>query len=349
MNNSSEKKPMSTLKKSLLVGGGALGLAAGGAALSKGKKLRIGTPLSKSKVVKYMPQKTRQVVGRVVEMGNKLDAILRQFAAIDTAQEPWSYSGCCDSDMPKKPNFPSLYISRSKDAGLMKMQGEGKAVVSYRVTSRNVDESKDDGIPLYGANIEVRSIEAIPGSDEDEEELSDTLFLRELAGGYVNTDEGVKKESGKGAHLKRNAGKYIGGVLAPGSLGITLAGGYLVDKHRKKKNIAATGELEKKQPWKAKGEVVSKKDLSSTIFLRHFAVARDRDGEGRFASGNIPSPDDYAIANQASRKKKVAAGLGAGAVLTGAALGTGTASGRRVAGSIGKGAARAASRLFSAH
>lgn len=192
-------------------------------------------------------------MNRLLLLTARIDEHLREFSAIDTAQEPWSYpSYCGDVDRPKKPNFPALYISRSKDAGLMKMQGSGTAMVNYRVTSRNVDEDREDGVPLYGANIEIQSIEPVKDTETD---------------------------------------------------------------------------------------------LSETLFLREFGVARDRDGEGRFAAGNVPSPDDYAIANQASRKKKAAAGVAGAGVLAASALG-GTAGGRRLAGSLGKGAVRAASKLF---
>lgn len=236
---------MGTLKKAALIAGGGLAVAAGGRALLRKKpKLSIGTPLSKSKVVMNNPASARKVAGRVVDMASRIDDHLKQFGAIDVAQEPWSSSYCSPCDSPSKPNFPTLYIDRSKDAGIMKMPGEGTAMVTYRVKRRNVDEDRDDGVPLYGANIEISSLE----------------------------------------------------------------------------------------PIKAEVEEAGETGLESTIFLRQFAEGRERDGAGRFAAGHVPSPTDYAVA-QASHKKKVAAGVGAGAVLAGAAV-AGTSTGRKIASRI---------------
>lgn len=326
MKNQSESRPAGTLKKAALIGAGGLAVAAGGRALLRKKpKLRIGTPLSKSKVVTNNPAVARKATGRVVEMSARLDAVLHEF--VDIAQEPWgsSYPSMCD--MPSKPNFPTLYIDRSKDAALMKMPGVGTATVTYKIKRRNVDEDREDGVPLYGANIEIQSLEPVAAVKETG--LESTLFLREFAGGYVNTDEGVKREHGAGGHLNRHAAKYIGaGVLGP--LGV--AGGYFIDKKRRKTNVEDT-KHEEKLPWKSKGKVVAK-DLSSTLFLHQFAEARDRDGAGRFAAGSVPSPTDYAVAGSVAKKKPTAAlATGAGAVLAGAAV-AGTKPGRKLAGRI---------------
>lgn len=220
--------------KKTVAGAGAVAAGTAGAAiLLRRKKLaRIGTPVSKSAVVKHMPGKTRQVTGRVMDMAERVDSRLKEF--ISTEELPWS-GGLCGSGY-DKPSFPSLYLSRSTDASLMKMPGEGTAMVNYKIRSRTTDESRDDGQPLYGASIEIRSIEPIAEEVEEGAELSETLFLK------------------------------------------------------------------------------------------HFAEARDRDGEGRYAAGNIPGADDFAIASQAAKKKpgmglgkKVA--IGAGAALAGAGVG----------------------------
>jgi hypothetical protein len=302
----------------------------------------------------------------------RLDARLKEF--ISTEELPYG-SGLMGPS--EKPNFPALYLSRSTDPGLMKLPGEGSAMVRYKVKRREIDESRDDGQPLYGASIEIREIEPV-AEEAEETGLESTVFLKEFAGGYVNTDEGIKKEKGIGSHLTRNAGKYVGGVLAPGSLGLSFAGGYLIDKKRRKGNIERT-KIEAKQPLKAKGDPVNRKEktgLESTVFLKEFArtpvgkvypsaksffgdpivkgqvlvrhgrmsksaatakragthsilakaerkksadalkharklglrghefgEARDRDGEGRFAAGNVPGPQDYAIADAVARKR----------------------------------------------
>lgn len=214
----------------LAIGAGAAGL--GGAALLRKKKLRIGTPLSKSKVVSSGGVYARQAAGRAVELAERIDDRLREFDAIPLAEEPYSWEGssscCAPSVEPKKPRFPSMYIGRTKAPKLLKMGGEGRAVIEYKIKSRSVDEDTPDGQPLYGANIEIRSIEEMPA----ETGLESTHFLREFAGGQ-----------------------------------------------------------------------------------------RDRDGAGRFQAGNIPSADEFAIADAAGRTgRKVAVGAGLAAAAGGAAL-----------------------------
>jgi hypothetical protein len=399
----------------------------------------------------------------------RLDARLKEF--ISTEELPYG-GGLCGSSY-DKPNYPSLYLSRSTDPGLMKLPGEGSAMVRYKVKRREIDESREDGQPLYGASIEIQSLEPVEEEEEFERQTSniERRTLKEFAGGYVNTDEGVKKERGAKAHLTRNAGKYVGGVLAPGSLGLTLAGGYLIDRRRRKKNVKTTGEIESKQPWKATGkavhleetvflrefgsansnllvglpddwvttgrekalfdrkgnvlkhkrvdyksarkgepnlsiqkenkdgtwsidenfghspsrlrrtkaiglagatgvagyvagkhggkikEALRKRPLTevtktyrkamgrgfeSTLFLRQFAEARDRDPEGRFAAGRVPGAKDYALAGMMARNKKKLAGAaaGVGALAGGAALAR-SARGKQIFDSLGQGALRA--------
>ena len=287
----------------------------------------------------------------------RLDAVLHQFEVISTAEEPYGYGGSYPSDSPRKPNFPSLYLSRSTDKGLMKMQGEGTALVNYKIKSRSIDENGDDGMPLYGASIEIRSIAPVAGEVEEESELSETLFLREFAGGWKDENSyGVdaagrgmtvvaQKEKGIKAHFKRNAGKYAGvlaggvggGVLAHagqnvGLLHAGLLGGGLVGKgvDSIRENQQIKRVLKKDLAPKEQG-----KNLSSPLFLRHFAVARDRDGEGRYSAGNVPGADDYAIAGAMAPKKKMGLGkkvaIGAGAGLAAGALGGGVVAMRKSA------------------
>lgn len=65
--------------------------------------------------------------------------------------------------------------------------------------------------------------------------------LREFAGGYIKTSEGVVKDRGVGAHLKRHAGAYTGTLIAP-VLGTGV--GALIDVARKRPNIVKTSEME---------------------------------------------------------------------------------------------------------
>ncbi len=223
---------MGTLKKVALFGGTLMAGSALGSALARKKRLRIGTPLSKSKVVTNVPAATRTAAGRAVDLAERIDERLREFDAIPLVEEPyqWETSSCIGSPEPKKPRFPSMFINRTKAPKLLKMGGEGRAVIEYKIRSRNVDEDTPDGQPLYGANIEIRSIEEMPA----ETGLESTLFLREFAGGQ-----------------------------------------------------------------------------------------RERDGAGRFQPGNVPSADEFAIADAAGKSgRKIAAGaaLATGASLAGAAF-----------------------------
>ena len=179
MKNQSDDRP-GNLKKAA-VGGGALAAAGGLAALAlrRKSKLRIGTPLSKAKVVASGGTTARQAAGKVMDMSERIDAQLRQFASLDIAQEPYNYDYCAPPVSPRKPNFPTLFIDRSKDAGLMKMPGTGTATITYKVKRRNVDEDREDGVPLYGANIEIQSMEPV-GTVKG---LESTLFLHHFAEG----------------------------------------------------------------------------------------------------------------------------------------------------------------------
>lgn len=72
---------------------------------------------------------------------------------------------------------------------------------------------------------------------------------------------------------------------------------------------------------KRAGQNVGFEEGMAVANRRHFAEARDRDGEGRFASGGIPGPQDYAIAGaMAKRKKAAVAGVGTAGVLAGGAM-----------------------------
>lgn len=401
---------MGAMKKAALIGGGALALGAGGhagAKLLRKKKLRVGTPLSRSQVVNHTPIKTRQAAGRVVEMSARLDAVLREFAAIDTEEVPYDYGDSYPSAGNRKPSFPCLYLNRSKDKGLMKMAGEGQAVVNYKVKSRNVSEDTEDGVPLYGANIEIRSIEPMEGGGT---ELGETLFLREFAVkprsvtkllktsklnplkirkdaalgefrvmpkkaavkdtvGYYTND--IKDARGTAADMlrRKRGGQEMGFSEAAGLREFGSAGPQRLQRvgnamMKKLKTAGAdTGKVNRamrpvwvKQDGRFEEKLLkrikrndglmpvgplSKKDLSSTLFLREFAAPRDRDGEGRFAAGNIPGADDYAIA-AASRKKKVAV-VGGGTALAGAAM-AGLPGGRKLGAGLARGAMRAIGR-----
>lgn len=338
------------------------GLAGAAGLMLRKKKLRIGTPLSKVTVAKHMPIKLRKATGRVVDMAERVDERLREFAAISTEELPYSSGLCGYQD---KPNFPSLYLSRSTNPALMKMPNEGQAVVNYKIRRREIDESREDGQPLYGGSIEIRSIEPIAGEEEEGAELESTLFLREFAH-PIGKRMKFKIQDGLGSHGQTKAssgfqsvsGRELRKAGAPKEAmraAVKMRRAFVKRADGKTMGTSAT-------VWDGPDQFVDGKyirrrngvdimyeakepTISSSLFLREFAAPRDRDGEGRFASGNIPGPDDFAVA-QAARRKKVAAGAGVGALAGGALLAR-SAGGRALVGRLTQGATRAAGRLIS--
>ena len=241
----------------------------------------------------------------------RLDAVLHQFQAISTAEEPYNYSPCGPSlGGGGKMNFPSLYLSRSTDKGLMKMQGEGTAMVNYKIRSRSIDENTEDGVPLYGASIEIRSIEPIAGEVEEESELSETLFLREFAVPARSVTKLMKTSKLNPLAIRKTG---MGGEFRVAPKGAAVKGpkGYFTDDIKDARGTAA--DLLKR---KRAGQEVG---FSSPLYLRSFGVARDRDGEGRYSAGNVPGADDYAIAGAVAPKKKSLLGAGVAGLAGGAA------------------------------
>jgi hypothetical protein len=150
--------------------------------------------------------------------------------------------------------------------------------------------------------------------------------LIEFAGGYVQTDEGVKKERGIGAHFNRAAGRYIGGSLL---FPIGIAPGYVVDRVRRKHNIKKT-EQEPNAPWFSKGPI---EELSTKLdnLIEFGADPRPRNQLGMFTQGQEGGPDPNAMVRTyhmpPPQQQAPASGTGVGNVaLTAAIAGaTGTA------------------------
>jgi hypothetical protein len=340
MKDPDERKPMSGAKKAAIAAGAFGGgvLAGGAHAMLKGrvKKVRIGTPVSKVSVVRHMPIKLRQATGRVVsDLSERIEGHLHEFEAVDLREEP--YSGC---DPDAKPCFPSLYLSGKKDKGLMNLPTVGKAMIDYKVKRRHVDESREDGVPRYGADIEIQSIEHVEMPEEDEEEgaeLSRPLSIREFG------------SSGQASLRRKMVGLTKDGDFTAARKIQKKAA--IID--RKKSIVIPSGRLDpalgglfkQADAWdKANKALPSRRGLAARIddHLREFAGERERDPAGRFAAGRVPSPDDFAIASQA-RKKKAAAGVAAGVATAGAMA---TRPGRAAASSIGAGLVRTAGRMF---
>lgn len=374
----------------------------------------------------------RQILGRAVrravELSERVGDRLREF--VSTEELPYSYG--LGGEGERKPNYPSLYLSRSTDPGLMKLPGEGTATVKYRVKRREIDESREDGQPLYGASIEIQSLDPVA----EETGLESTVFLKEFAhpigkrvpfliegglgafgqskasstlqavsgralrkagfpkdamkravqmrkvfakrgqstrgvasahdwagadavidGKTISRRNGVDimydradalKEfaaNGLGALLKQSdrSRKGVGKLLdaaQKGNRGATMAFRKTKRKAIPMKEAKADGDFftsmnkeraaaKLRSPFSPADELrmkrhYVKKAVRSNMQLfensspasRYFAEARDRDGEGRFAAGNIPGADDFAIAQAAARKKKAVSVMPGGAALT---------------------------------
>lgn len=106
-------------------------------------------------------------MNRLLELASSVDAHLRQFGAVDLRREPYSWES-----PDAQPSGPSLYINGVKDKALMNLPTTGKAVVEYRIKRRSINEDNRDGVPTYGADIDVFSIEDY----EEEEEEGETGF-----------------------------------------------------------------------------------------------------------------------------------------------------------------------------
>lgn len=313
------------------------------------------------------------------DLSARIDEHLREFQAIDLREE--SSSDCCLS--PVRAYFPSLYLSGKKDKGLMNLPTVGKAMIDYKVRRRHVDEGRDDGVPRYGADIEIQSIEhvempEVDDDDDDEAELSRPLSITEFAGFYPvrnsgriprktvsigglpqgqvpgmgfkgkgitdtikfgpsrpSTPESLRVHRAKTPEQVVEQGRRINRKVTDEMIRINRgdsAKGATYDRAKSMKKRRDVGLLA------ATGKLMNRLEEH----LRHFAGERERDPAGRFAAGNVPSPQDYAIAAEARKKKAAAAGA-AGLATAGALA---TRPGRAAAASIGSGMVRAAGRIL---
>jgi hypothetical protein len=317
-------------------------------------------------------------MNRLLELASSVDAHLRQFGAVDLRREPYSWES-----PDAQPSGPGLYINGVKDKALMNLPTTGKAVVEYRIKRRNINEDNRDGVPTYGADIDVFSIEDYDDEEEEEGEtgLSAVERFINFEGGYSDAnvqkvynrrknkiDERVVLEPEKGgkALLKRSAGLAVGGAggallghiankkgIKIGGKGVmttaVLAGltaGDLVDGHRAKNRAA---DFLKKKGQVAGENYQGNHDPRMAAFssIERFInfSDRDRNEQGQFAPGSSVSPDDFRIAGVAMKKKKVAATAAgvAGAAGVAAALSPQV---RDTAAKVGKGLVSGASRML---
>jgi hypothetical protein len=91
----------------------------------------------------------------------------RQLAAIDLGRQVPDYSLQMnsalvkpESKLPKRTDYPSLMLWEAPEA-TWEMPGEGKAVVTYRVVSREKRESREEGkaVTKHSLTLEIQDIE----------------------------------------------------------------------------------------------------------------------------------------------------------------------------------------------
>jgi|694.fasta_scaffold00471_80 hypothetical protein len=126
--------------------------------------------------------------------------------------------------------------------------GRARDKAAQIASSRKVRIGAGVGAALAGAG----ALYSMAKKKDDRFEMSAREELIELAGGYINTEEGVRKEKGIGAHFNRASGRYIGTVLG-GPIGLPI--GYLIDRSRADHNIIRSKYEEKQPHLLAKGKV----------------------------------------------------------------------------------------------
>ena len=275
----------------------------------------------------------------------RIDDHLHEFEAIDLGEErSWDSSGTR--------HYPSLYISGKKEAALLKMPRDGKAVVGFRVRRRNIDETHADGEPRYGADIEITDIEPLPEAEEEVEmHAVDAEFLKEfgsMSGNRLYRVEQamLKKLRKSGRYMTRDINETMRKSGVWPKQQAVLEGS--INRGMARLRAGKPGGNPKGGMLKDAGRSPSRlQELEARIVghLHEFAGERDRDSAGRFSAGSVPSPDDYAIAEAARKKKKMAIGGGVAGV---AALGglAATGGGRKAVSGVGSGLARVASRVM---
>lgn len=91
------------------------------------------------------------------------------------------FDGChisCEDKEEGKVRYPCLYIyDAPKD--LMNLEGEGEAVIRFKVRSRTISE-KDDGKDKNSIDIEIRSIEPKQGTSKESNGAPSSLSLEDV-------------------------------------------------------------------------------------------------------------------------------------------------------------------------
>lgn len=102
-------------------------------------------------------------ITRLHQLSAQADEALAEFAAIDLGYK-WKdcYPSLNSSD--NKTQYPGLYLS-NLSADLSEIPDEGKAVISYRMTSRNMNES--NGKKTFGMSLDVLSFEPEKAAKKD--------------------------------------------------------------------------------------------------------------------------------------------------------------------------------------
>ena len=95
------------------------------------------------------------------------------------------------------------------------------------------------GLRLSGRLEEKRRLAGMLQPTEKKLSALEGEKIREFAGGYINTSQGVAKEDSISGHLRRHAGAYVGTLVTPG-LGTGV--GWLIDRARKRTNLIKTAD-----------------------------------------------------------------------------------------------------------
>jgi hypothetical protein len=161
----------------------------------------------------------------------------------------------------KKEPTPEFGKNTRFDAAERAKRAEGiqAAKVQKRAIRRIVKGAGIGALTVGGLGALAGYASSRAGIDQRLSAREEFQEIIEFAGGYINTDEGVFKEGGIGAHLKRNTGAYVGGLLTLPALGVPGGiAGAIIDNGRGESNIARTAyePKRKKIESRTKGKAI---------------------------------------------------------------------------------------------
>lgn len=228
----------------------------------------------------------------LTSLSRQFDAALNQFKALDLGTTPGGGCGLEPYD-PKKPYYPSIYISDKPDS-MEDIPEDGTALVKYKVTSRSTNER--NGKKRHSLSLDVLSFDPQGTKKEDAKKKAEGRAVP------------IKTEFGLGT-----TGALIGKAVDVGG-GIALA---VALKNRRLQQMKMRGEAirraMKTRPGSVRGSQFSE-------------FNRPRDGDGQFVA-NVTGGADPVTMRQAygpdpKKSKLLAPGAAAAALGTAGLLGT---------------------------